>query len=89
MTDTSPESAATPRPASLQRIQAVPRRPRGVPPRRPRVVHAHGGARLPGPAHGALAGGMPGWQITLIAAAAVLADRMRATRRRAAATTAH
>lgn len=46
MTDTSPESATTPRPASLQRIQAVPRRPPGVPPRRPRVVHAHGGARL-------------------------------------------
>jgi hypothetical protein len=51
---------------------------------------------LPGPAHGALAGGIPGWQITLIAAAAVLAaaaavfaDRMRAARRRAAATTAH
>jgi hypothetical protein len=50
---------------------------------------------LPGPAHAALAGGTPGWQITLIAAAAVLAatallaGRMQATRRRAAATTAH
>jgi hypothetical protein len=47
---------------------------------------------LPGPAHAALTGGMPGWQITLIAAAAVLAaaaavraGRMRAARRRATA----
>ena len=52
---------------------------------------------LPGPAHAALAHGMPGWQITLIAcaatvlaaAAAVLVVRMRAARRGTAATTAH
>ena len=50
---------------------------------------------LPGPAH-ALPVGMPGWQITLIAAAAVLAaaaavlaGRIQAARRRAAATTTH
>jgi hypothetical protein len=52
---------------------------------------------LPGQAqvHGALAGGMAGWQITLIAGAAtvlaavlaVIARRMRAGRRRATATT--
>jgi hypothetical protein len=48
---------------------------------------------LPDPArlHAALAGGMPGWQITLLAAAvltaaAVLLARARAARRRAAAT---
>jgi len=45
---------------------------------------------LPGPADAALADGMPGWQITLIATgAAVLAGRMQAARPRAAATTAH
>ena len=45
---------------------------------------------LLGPAHAALAVGMPGWQITLLAApTAVLAARMHAVRRRAAATTAH
>ena len=51
---------------------------------------------LPGPAHAALTGGMHGWQITLIAAAvavlaaaAILAGRMRAARRRAKATTAY
>jgi hypothetical protein len=51
---------------------------------------------LPGPAHVALAGGIPGWQTALIVAAALLAaaapvraGRMRAARRRTAGTTAH
>jgi hypothetical protein len=52
---------------------------------------------LPGLAHVALVGGIPGWQTALIvaaalllaAAAAVRAGRMRAARRRAAGTSAH
>ena len=50
---------------------------------------------LPAHAHTVVTGGMPGWQITLIVAAAALlaalavtAYRMRATRRRVTATTA-
>jgi len=47
-------------------------------------------APVPGPVHTAVIGGMPGWQITLIAAGAallaavlvVIADRARAAQRR-------
>jgi hypothetical protein len=53
-------------------------------------------AQVPAQVHTVIAGGMPGWQITLIAAGAallaaataVLLDRARATRRHITATTA-
>ena len=59
----------------------------------PRPVPAHPLVVLPAPVRTIVAGGMPGWQIALIAigaallaaAVAVLADRALAGRRRAAA----
>jgi hypothetical protein len=60
------------------------------------VIPPGGGGTAPAPAVPVIAGGMAGWQITLIAlgaaliaaTAAVLADRVLATRRAASATTA-
>jgi|SRR6516164_9366272 hypothetical protein len=69
---------------------------RPCPPRLPGPVGWNKHPPLPAPAHGLVTGGMPGWQVTLIAAGAALlaaplvmiAYRARATRRRAAVTTA-
>jgi hypothetical protein len=70
--------------AAVPAALASPLRP---PPPRPPGWNKH--PPLPAHTHAAVTGGMPGWQITLIVAAAVLlaalavtAYRMRATRRR-------
>ena len=83
--------------AASCRFPAGPRR--GIPGhgQRPRAVPHYGPsappAQVPAPIHTVTAGGMPGWQITLIAVGAavlaailaVAADRARASRRHIAA----